>query len=212
MVAAHGKNPVGNYDGALRFADCVLQFTVETAYVVVFVNRLAGRARKPDGVDDAVVIQLIADQCGGIGGQCGERAQYGSVRRAENHGRLPTMKFGQAAFQFDVRSVRAADEAHGARTGAEYLGCFFFSIDHLRPQRHAEIGIRIHANEGFVAFTLEDEAWTPATRRRHHAHYYRFLSLARALCFQIADLLPEYAGYFIERHLRFSPKASATCP
>ena len=90
------------------------------------------------------------------------------------------MEPGQSLFQFDVRLVGAVDEPHRAGAGAVLLAGFLLGGDDLRTQGHAQVGIRVHLEELFVAETFQQIAKSLFARGRLDARDDDFGALERA--------------------------------
>jgi len=62
IVASHAENPVGDDERAFAFADIFVNLGFKIVHVVVFVDTFLGGARKFGRVDDAVMVQFVADE------------------------------------------------------------------------------------------------------------------------------------------------------
>src|SRR5690606_34256374 len=154
-------------------------------------------------VDDAVVVQLVADQDRAVRGQRHDRADDRRVRGAEDHCGFARMKRRQPPFELDVRLVRAADEAHRARTRAIALCRFLLRSDDVEVKRHAEVGVRVHADEVATAFARETKPRAASLTRAYHFRDDRLRALRGAPLVQIRNMSLEYACKPVERHCQF---------
>src|SRR5690606_22698524 len=113
------------------------------------------------------------------------------------------MKRRQPPFELDVRLVRAADEAHRARTRAIALCRFLLRSDDVEVKRHAEVGVRVHADEVATAFARETKPRAASLTRAYHFRDDRLRALRGAPLDQIRNMSLEYACKPVERHCQF---------
>src|SRR5690606_10587940 len=200
VVAAHGEDAVRHDDGALSLAGCLLECALEVGNVVVAVHELPGGSRESHRVDDAVVVQLVADENGPLGRQRHDRAEHRRVGGAEAPGGLAPRQLGQAPHERDARLVAYADEAHGAGSGAPGGRGLFLGFDDLGNQRQAQVGVGVHPEELALALSLEPEARAALTRRRNDFDDDRFSTLRGARLLELRNVLRECVVQSIERH------------
>jgi len=107
------------------------------------------RAGESDGSDDAVVIELVA-QDGGAGREEGRQdAHHRRIGRAEGHGCLALVEACQSLLELDVGREGAADEAHRAGADAEPVDRILFGRDDLRPHRGRGVVVEVDPLHGF---------------------------------------------------------------
>src|SRR6185437_9700988 len=173
---------------------------LELGEVEVAVDIALARPAEAQRIDDAVVVELVADD-GGVGGhQLRQQSHHRRIGGAVNHRRLAPMKRGEALFERAMRRPGAADEAHGARPGAEALDRALFRGANLTLERQAEIGIGVHAQEGLVALALDENARSAAGRGRQDAAYNGLLALAAALLLEFCQFGEQDSFDPIVRH------------
>jgi hypothetical protein len=67
MIAAHAENAVGDDDGALARLGGLSEAALEVVDVEVTVDVLLAGPRQGDRVDDAVMVEFVADDGGLVG-------------------------------------------------------------------------------------------------------------------------------------------------
>src|SRR5215510_16448784 len=177
MIAAHAEDAVG-YDD--RTAACLRRGpkrSLELAHVEVFVDVLLGWPSKRDSIDDAVVIELIADHRRLIGHEGRDEPHHRGVGRRIQYGARAAVEGSEAPLQRDVWGPGSADEASRAGTSAIGGGRPLLGLDDLGAQRHAEIAVGIHAQEWGASFTLNEIARAVDATPRHDAADYAFPAL-----------------------------------
>ncbi len=151
------------------------------------------------------MVELVADD-GRLGGQ--QRRQHphrGGVGGAEDHPRLAAVEAGQPALELDVLGVGAADEAHRAGAGAQPARRLLLGRHHLGAQRHAQIAVGVHAQEGALALAGEQEPRSALTGRRLDAGDDVFRPLGGAAGLELGELGGQHPVQSIAGHRRYSP-------
>ena len=177
MIAAHAEDAVGHDD---RTAACLRREpkrSLELAYVEMFVDVLLGGSSKRDRIDDAVVIEFIADHRRLIGHEGRDEAHHCGIGRRVQHGGRTTVEGSETPLQRDMRRPGSADEANRAGASAIGGGRPLLGLDDLGAQRHAEIVVGIHAQEWGVSLTLNEIARAVDVTPRHDAADHAFPAL-----------------------------------
>jgi hypothetical protein len=177
MIAAHAEDAVGHDD---RTAACLRREpkrSLELAHVEMFVDVLLGWPRKRDSIDDAVVIEFIADHRRLVGHEGRDEPHHRGIGRRIQHGARAAVEGSETPLQRDVWGPGSADEAD--RTGASAIGGgrALLGLDDLGTQRHAEIAVGIHAQEWGVSLTLNEIAGAVDVTPRHDAADHAFPAL-----------------------------------
>src|SRR5215472_2914951 len=94
----------------------------------------------------------------------------------------------------------AADEPHGAGAGAVQRRSLFLSFNDLRPQRHPQVAVGIHAQERPALFPFDEIARAMAGACANHAGDHSLLSLKAAAPLHLLQARREYARQPIDRH------------
>ena len=160
MVAAHAEHAVGHDDRAGAVLRRRFEATLKLAHVEVLVDVLFGWSRQRDRVDDAIMVEFVADDRGLVGDERRDYAHDRGISRGEQHSRRPGVEGREPPLQRDVRRPCSADEAHRAGADAIARGGRFLRRDHFRAQRHAEIIVGIHAQERRLALAFDEISWT----------------------------------------------------
>ena len=121
------------------------EVALELVEIEVAVDALIGRARERDRIDDAVVIERIADDGGLVRDELRQHTHDGRIGRAEQHAGFAPVKLREPPLERDVRRPRAADEAHRARPGAVASNRLLLGGEHARIQRQPEVAVGVHA-------------------------------------------------------------------
>src|SRR5262245_9408136 len=177
MFAAHAEDAVGHDD---RTAACLRREpkrSLELAHVEMFVDVLLGWPSKRDSIDDAAVIEFIANHRRLIGHERRDEAHHRGIGRRIQHGVRAAVEGSETPLQCDVWERGSADEAN--RAGASAIGGDrpLLGLDDLGAQRHAEIAVGIHAQECGASFTLNEIARAVNVTPRHDAADYAFPAL-----------------------------------
>ena len=97
------------------------------------------RGREPDAVDDASVIEFIADD---DVARLAKRGKHCFIRGPCAHERIARLRAHVAsdrAFEFPVRAESAADETNARSPRAVIAQCFGASFDYFRMVREAQV-------------------------------------------------------------------------
>ena len=207
VVAAHAEDAVGDDDGSPCRRSAGREGLREPGHVEVWIHQLLPGLGETGSVDDAVVIELVADH-DRLG--CHERREYGHhrcVRRAHDHRRLPSVEGGEALLQLDVRSERAADEPHRLRARSELPGGLLLGGDELGPHGHSEVAVRVHPDERSVALVGEEVPRPVCCGRGKDPRDHVLPVLGRTGPFEVADPLTQQPVEPISRHRRSPSRA-----
>jgi hypothetical protein len=162
VIPAHAEHAVGHHERALTLrVGRLCERGLERGQVQMRVDIPLGGPRQTDRVDDAVVIELVADHRGLFGDQRRKDAHHGGVGRAPDHGGRPLVEARELALELDVRLPGTADEADSAGSGAVATGSRLLGRNDGRLARHPEVAVRIHAQEGARALAGDAVARTP---------------------------------------------------
>jgi len=213
VVAAHREDAVGDHQHALGAPLGTLDLFVERAQIEVRVDTFVQWPRKPHRVDDAIVVEFITDDDGFLAHQRHDRAHDRRVGSGEDHAGPTPVESRQFRFELDVGQAGAADEAHRPGPGAEARGGGLLGGDDVGSQRHAEVRVRVHADEGAVALSGEVEARAAAAGRRVGGDDDGFDPLGGAGFVKLGDVRGERAGHPVNRHalIMNAGAGTATC-
>ena len=181
-------------------ADRLGQGAFELGHVVVAVDRLRLGPGQAHGVDDAVVVQLVADHHGLVRDQVRQHPHDGGVGRAVGHGGLAAVEGGQAPLELHVGAVGAADEAHRAGAGAVARGRLLLGLHHLGAQPHPQVAVGVHLDERLVAVAVQEEAGAPVALGGEHAGDDVLRALEGAFGLQLVQVIAQGSVDAVERH------------
>ena len=149
-VAVHAEHTVGNHEFAVVFfAFAGLEFFLEVGHIAVFVDALVG-ARDADAVDDAGVVQLIAEYDAALVQDRRGRAGVGSVAGLVKQTGLAFFEVGYLGLEVEVDLHRAGDGADRAGACAVFLGVFDRTFDDLGVVAEAEVVVGRKVDDLFV--------------------------------------------------------------
>ena len=140
-IASHRENAVCNDDASLSFADSFLKFCFKIFHIVVLVDEFECRAGKFHRVDDAVVVELVADDDRFIGDKREKNAHRSDVCARENHRRFSAVELRKSFFKVNVSFVGSRNETYCAGAYTESLRSFFLSLDDFVSHRKTEITV-----------------------------------------------------------------------
>ena len=152
---------------------------IKSPHVQMRVDGLAKRPCEADGVDNAVVVQLVGDHCGGRVDKGNQGSYHGGVSRGEDHPFLPSVESGQAMLQFHMGSVGPHDEPHPAGSGSHRPGGDLFSPDHFGMQRQPQVGVGVHPDESTVPVALKQVSGASLPLRTDDLSYHQFTTFGR---------------------------------
>ena len=201
MIAAHGKNAVGDHQDTLCPPLSVLDGPLESRHVEVRVDCLVERARQAHRVDDAAVIELIADHNSLVGNERRDDPHDRGVSGGEDHPGLATMELSELPLQLDVRRVGPADETHRPWAHTEGDGGLLLGGDHVRPHRHTQVGVGVHPDELLISMPGQLEAWPTLPLGCHSLRHYGFSSLRRSVFLELGNVCLQCGSQSIARHM-----------
>src|SRR5262249_24398657 len=143
-------------------------------HVEMFVDVLLDWSSKSDSIDDAVVIEFIADHRRLVGHEGRDEAHHRGIGRRIQHGAGAAVEGSEAPLQRDVWGPGSADEANRAGTSAIGGGRPLLGLDDLGAQRHAELAVGIHAQEWGASCTLNEIVRAVDVTPRHDVADYAF--------------------------------------
>ena len=191
MVTPHAEDSIGDDQGPIHLPLELDQRFLQGSHVQVGVDRLLFGPGETGRIDDAVVVQRVADEGRFFGDQGSDGSHDGRISRGEDHGALPAVEGGQLSLQLRVHVVGAADEANGAGPGPVTGGAFLFGLHDFRSERHAQIGVGVHPQELFFALSRQMEAGTSVAGRLDGIGDHQFGALGCALLFQVRHVVPK---------------------
>src|SRR3989344_2026251 len=152
-VRIHAEHPVGRDEDIL----CALRFPQllrEVSHVQVLVDE-ALRLAQPDAVDDARVVELIADDRIALPQQRLEDSRVRIEARAVQHRVVHGEKSGDFALQLPVRLLGAADEADRGHAVPPALQASSCGPDNRKMSRAPQVVVRAEV-EHFTAADADD--------------------------------------------------------
>jgi hypothetical protein len=123
------------------------------------------------------VIEFIADHRRLVGDEGPNEAHHCGIGRRVQHSGRATVEGCETPLQRDVRRPGSADETDRAGASAIGGGRPLLGLDDFGAQRHAEIAVRIHAQEWGVSLTLNQITGAVDVTPRHDAADHAFPAL-----------------------------------
>ena len=140
-IAFHGEDAVGD-DELARASRRVRERVPERAHVRVRVDDLLRRAREPDRVDEARVVELVRDDHGRLVREAGNGGLVRVPARDVGERGLGARQVGERALEREMRLEGPADEAHGGRAGPVALEALDPRAHDLGMVRETEVVVR----------------------------------------------------------------------
>ncbi len=142
-IAVHAEHGIGDDERpALAFAG---EEVVELGGVFVRVDA-EGRAREAASVEDARVVQAVAEDRVALAGERRDRADVGHVAGREDDRGLGALESRDGVFEFAVDGHRARDEPRRAAAGAVFIGRRLRRLDQFGMVGEPEIVVRAEAD------------------------------------------------------------------
>ncbi len=162
-VALHAEDPV-RHDQLPRIGRAAFEAGPELVHGRVTVDHLARRAREPDRVDDARVVELVREDHRPLVGEARDHGLVGVPARDVGQRGLRSDQLRQLALELVVRLERAADEANGSGAGTVAAQALDPGLHDLGPGGKSQVVVRREDEHLAAAGHLDDRALGRAKR------------------------------------------------